>query len=69
MAVCPAWAQVALFTLTICMATAACVLGDMAINVELAYAKASGACRTQRAGFPCLWDILEIRVAQAAREG
>ena len=26
--------------LTICMASAACVLGDMAINVELAYTKA-----------------------------
>ena len=51
----------ALFSLAICMATAACVLGDMAINVELAYAKASVAYQTQCAGFPVFGTFLKYQ--------
>ena len=45
--------------LTVCMASAACVLGDMAINIELAYTKARAreATPMRCAAYPrlCLW--------------
>ena len=49
--------------LTICMASAACVLGDMAINVELAYTKARAreATPMRRAAYPPL-SLAEVAI-------